>query len=58
MAMSSRITLALVFAVALIATATASAADRNKNQMVKPAQYCVPDDDEPGGKSDLYCLMS
>ena len=55
--MSSRITLALVFAVALIATATASAADRNKNQMVKPAQYCVPDEGESGANSDLYCLM-
>ena len=56
--MLSRITLALVFAVALIATAPASADDHNKNQMVKPAQYCMPDDDVPGGKGDLYCLMS
>ena len=56
--MSSRITLVLIFAITLIATAPASAEDHNKNQMIKPAQYCMPEDDEPGGKSDLYCLMS
>ena len=46
-----------VISLALL-VATASRGDHNKNQMVKPAQYCMPDDEDPGAKSDLYCLMS
>ena len=34
-----------------------SRGDHNKDQMVKAAQYCMPDDDEASEKNDLYCLM-
>jgi hypothetical protein len=37
--------------------ATVNRGDHNKDQMVKFAQYCMPDDDELGEKNDLYCLM-
>jgi len=45
-----------VISLALL-VATASRGDHNKDQMVKAAQYCMPDDDEAGEKNDLYGLM-
>ena len=41
----------------VLLVATASRGDHNKDQMVKAAQYCMPDDDEASEKNDLYCLM-
>jgi len=53
--------MAMVVVVGVIAlalpVATAHHNDRNKDQMLKAAQYCMPDDEDPGAKSDLYCLM-
>jgi len=57
--MSFRMAMAVVTGVIslVLLVATASRGDHNKDQMVKAAQYCMPDDDEAGEKNDLYCLM-
>jgi len=57
--MPFRMAMAVVVGVIALAfpVATAHHNDRNKNQMLKAAQYCMPDDEDPGAKSDLYCLM-
>ena len=57
--MSFRMAMAVLTGVISFAlpVASASRGDHNKDQIVKVAQYCMPDDDEPGAKSDLYCFM-
>jgi hypothetical protein len=57
--MSFRIATAVTAGVIALAlpVATAQHTDRSKDQMFKVAQYCVPDEGEPGTTSDLYCLM-
>jgi hypothetical protein len=37
--------------------ATAQQDDRGKEKAFKVAQYCVPDEAEPGSMSDLYCFI-
>jgi hypothetical protein len=57
--MSFRIATAVAAGVIALALpiATAQHNDRGKDEIFKTAQYCVPDEGEPGAKSDLYCLI-
>jgi hypothetical protein len=51
--MSIKIATAVMTGIIALAAAAAGDSNRNKDQTFKAAQYCVPNDDEPGAKSDF-----